>query len=198
MSEQNKGSITHFFELLRDGDGSVAAQLWERFFPRLLGLARKTLADRPQRVADAEDAVQSAFVAFWQQAERGDLAGELHRDNLWNLLGVITVRKALKQVQREQTKRKGGGNVRGESWFQGPPGMENEGAGLDNALGELPTQEFDLIVEEMLLQLDDDLRMIALLKLMGYQDKEIADMLDCVERTVRRRTQLIRAIWKSG
>ncbi len=124
MPADDDGSITGFFERLRAGEAEAARRLWERFLPRLRRLAQMTLAGRPQRVADADDAMLSAFASFWQRAERGDLRGPFDRDDLWNLLGLITVRKALKQVRRERAEKRGGGRVRGESELTGPGGEE--------------------------------------------------------------------------
>src|SRR6516225_2137610 len=104
-SASGAASVTRFFGLLQTGDPIAAEALWQRFFPRLVALARKTLAGRPQRVADASDAAQSAFASFCQRV-RG---GEIHindRSDLWNLLGVITVRKARRQVRREQAEKR--------------------------------------------------------------------------------------------
>src|SRR5689334_4312344 len=101
MPDEAAGSVTHFFARLRAGDAAAARGLWDRFFPRLLGLARKTLAGLPQRAADADDAVQSAFASFWQRAARGDFGDGLDRNELWKLLGTITLRKSLRQARRE-------------------------------------------------------------------------------------------------
>lgn len=192
MSSGPEASVTFFFRELRAGNQAAAAKLWEHFCPRLLGLARKTLGSRPQRAADAEDAVQSAFASFWQQAERGDFAGDLHRDNLWNLLGVITVRKALKQLQKEQALKRGGGNVFNEASLADA----DAGFRLDGALGQLPVQEFDLRCQELLEKLDDEMRCVALLRLMNYKNREIAELLGCTERKIERKLQLIRLTWE--
>src|SRR5437660_2036868 len=94
------GSVTLFFGQLRTGEPAAAEALWERFFPRLVALARKTLAGRPQRVADADDAAQSAFASFCLRVRAGEFAIR-DRTDLWNLLGVITVNKARMQARRE-------------------------------------------------------------------------------------------------
>jgi DNA-directed RNA polymerase specialized sigma24 family protein len=186
------GSITQFFEQLRAGDREAAAPLCERFLPRLIALANKTLAGRPQRVADAEDAVQAALIDFWQKVERGQIAGEMRRDNLWNLLGLMTVRKALKQLRHEATKKRGGGAVRTV------PDLDDVGQAVElgSALAVMPTQEFDLYCEELLLQLDDNLRQYAVLRLMGHETSEIARLLDCTQRKVQRKLELVRLSWQ--
>ncbi|MBT6155752.1 MAG: sigma-70 family RNA polymerase sigma factor [Planctomycetaceae bacterium] len=193
MPSPQEGTVTHFYNQLRQGDGDGAEGLWQHFGPRLLGLARKTLADRPKRVTDADDAVQSAFVSFWQRAQRGDFTGDMHRDNLWNLLGTITVRKVLKQQEHEQAQKRGGGRVYSES---AAAELGGEPFQLDQALGKLPAQEFDLICEDYLLQLDEGLRAIALLKMMNYKNAEIAEVLECSVSAVERKLKLIRSKWK--
>lgn len=186
------GSVTHFFGKLRAGDRSAAGKLWEAYCPRLLGLARRTLRGREGKMADAEDAVQSAFISFWRRAELGEFGSDLDRNSLWNLLGVITVRKALKQIEHEIAQRRGGGRVRSESSLVDRNG---EPLQLDQALGRMPALDFDLHCEELLLQLDDEQRGIALLKLMSYTNKEISAICGCTERKVERKLQMIRLLW---
>ena len=72
------------FRQLRAGNPAAITYLWDCFRPRLTALAEKTFAGRWQRMADAEDALQSAFISFWQRAERGDFGDEMTRDDLWN------------------------------------------------------------------------------------------------------------------
>ena len=50
--------------------------------------------------------------------------------------------------------------------------------------------------ERLLASLDsDDLRQVAILKMEGFTNAEIAERLDCAPRTVDRRLQLIRDLW---
>lgn len=191
--ESGAGSITHIFSRLRQGDAASAQQLWERFFPRLIGLARKTLMGRLQRMADADDAVQSAFASFWQRAERGEFGDALDRNDVWSLLGLITVRKARKQTRREQAKKRGGGKVLTEGQLVGRDG---EPLRLDELVGSMPATEFDLHCEELLECLDEDLRPLVLLRLFGYKNREIAVHLDWTERKVERKLHLVRLCWE--
>lgn len=190
----SQGSITLLIGQLRGGSGEATEKLWSRYFPRLRGLARKTLSGHPQRVADADDAAQSAFLSFWRQAERGQLDPEMHRDNLWSLLATITVRKALKQVKREQALKRGGGRVLGEGSLA-IRGDDTPRA-LETIVGELPTGDFDLQCEELLEMLDPDLRIFAVLRLVGQTNGEIAQRMGCTERKVERKLNLIRLRWE--
>ncbi|MBM3978927.1 MAG: RNA polymerase subunit sigma-70 [Planctomycetes bacterium] len=188
------GSVTRFFEQLRDGDSNAAEELWARFFPRLVALARRALAGRPQRAADADDAALSAFASFCLRVK----AGEFHvhdRDELWNLLGVITAHKARKQVRRELAQKRGGGRVIGEGTLTRPDGSP---LALDEIAAALPPDEFDLHCEELLDQLGPELRDFALLRLLGFRNREIADRLDCTERKVERKLALVRLKWETA
>lgn len=186
------GSVTQFFGQLRSGSPAAAEALWERFFPRLVALARKTLAGRPQRVADADDAAQSAFASFCLRVQSGEYDVE-NRTDLWNLLVVITTNKARMQIRRESAAKRGGGRVVGEDALMRPDGSP---LSLNEAVA-LPPTDFDLHCEELLSQLEPELRDFALLRLLGYRNREIAEMHDCTERKVERKLNLIRLRWAS-
>lgn len=193
MSDHSDQSITQFFNAMRSGDSAAAHKLWERFFPRLHALARKTLAGRPQRADDAEDAALSAFATFFQRAREGAFGEGLNRNNLWALLGVIAVRKARKQARRQTAAKRGGGRVVDESALD----RNDERRGLD-AIAAGPAEQFDLHCEDLLGQLDDEQRTIAILRMLGHKNREIAEQLGCTERKVERKLHLIRATWQDG
>ena len=129
-------------------------------------------------MADADDAVQSAFFSFWKRAERGDFSCEWNRNDVWNLLAKITVRKSLNQVRNARAAQRGGGRVMGEEAF----GDENSfGPGLDQALAQMPVQDFDLCIEDRLDTLDDELQVFALLKMMDYTIRHLQPRLHAVQ-----------------
>jgi len=69
-------------------------------------------------------------------------------------------------------------------------------------MGAQPTPEFAVAVAEqceLLLQAlpKDQLRTIALSKMEGYTNQQIAEMLNCSVATVERKLALIRATWKA-
>ena len=182
MSDDLSGSVSILFRQLRAGDPAAVERLWDRFRPRLTALAEQALSGRWQQMADAEDALQSAFISFWQRAERGDFGNEMTRDDLWNVLGTITVRKALRQLRQESAQKRGGGRTR-------------EQIELHEAASPADSAEFEVVCAEMLELLEPDLRSYALLRLMGHKNREIAVHFDCTERKVERKLQLIRAVW---
>src|SRR5436853_5155366 len=62
-------SVSLWISQLTAGDAGAAQHLWERYFQRLVGLARKKLQDAPRRAADEEDVALSAFDSFCRAAE---------------------------------------------------------------------------------------------------------------------------------
>ena len=67
----SKESVTQWLDQLREGDSAAARMLWERYFLRLVGLARRKLQGTPRRVADEEDVALSAFDSLCRGAEQG-------------------------------------------------------------------------------------------------------------------------------
>src|SRR4051812_40545866 len=55
MPMRPEGSITTWIEQLKAGDRAAAQPIWERFFARLVGLARKKLQGLPRRAAANEE-----------------------------------------------------------------------------------------------------------------------------------------------
>jgi DNA-directed RNA polymerase specialized sigma24 family protein len=198
MAMSAAGSVTHWIEQLKAGNHEAAQQLWQRYFQRLVRLARKKLQGTPRRAADEEDVALSAFDSFCRGAEQGHYPQLRDSGNLWPLLVVITARKALDLVQHERRRKRGGGQVQGESaWLDGSAQVE---PGIEQVIGPEPTPEFAAQVAEecqrLLDRLDDpQLRSIALWKMEGCTNDEIAARLGCVPRTVERRLQVIRSLW---
>jgi RNA polymerase sigma factor (sigma-70 family) len=195
----DQDSVTHWIEQLKAGDERVAQhELWDRYFRRLVALARKKLHYLPQRAEDEEDVALSAMDSFFQGARRGQFPQLRDRTNLWPLLVTITARKAMNQLRKQRRQKRGGGQIRGESAFAHDPDREHV-PNLGQVVGDEPTPEFALQTTEqcqrLLSLLTDQLRAIAGLKLQGYSNAEIAERLGVVERTVERKLKLIRQQW---
>lgn len=196
-------SVTIWIERLKDGDPIAAQQVWERYFEQLTRYARKKLQAASRRVADEEDAALSAFDSFCRSAQAGRFPKLNDRGDLWQLLVLITARKAADHVHRERAAKRGSGEVRGESVFQGAADAEGVSLGIQQIVGSEPTPEFTAQVADEVQHLlaclpDADLRQIAVWKLEGFTNKEISTKLDCVERSIERRLGVIRSHWKAA
>jgi DNA-directed RNA polymerase specialized sigma24 family protein len=192
----SEGSVTGWLALLREGDSAAAQQLWERYFQRLVGLARKRLQGAARRVADEEDVALSAFTSFCHNAERGRFPQLSDRDSLWRLLVVITGRKAANLVRHERRQKRGGDVTA----LDAPLG-DTQDTLLDQVLSREPSPEFAAQVAEEYQRLldilgDDELRSVALGKMEGYTVEEIAAKLGFAPRSIKRKLQLIRGLWE--
>ena len=171
---------------LKSGGDAPAQHLWERYFERLVRLARKKLQNdrRSRTVEDEEDAALSAFDSFCRGVDRGRFPLLTDRDDLWRLLVVLTVRKALDQIERQGAARRGGDHQVGE--FTLPDGGENLGGDpLDRLLGSEPTPEFAAMVSRAAPAVcatrweTPRLCQVLDLRLEGYTREEIAEKMGC-------------------
>jgi len=183
---------------LVQGDEAAARRIWERYFDRLVLLARKHLGAGDRRAADEEDVALSALDSFCRRAAAGRFPRLEDRHDLWRLLVTITARKAISQVREARRQKRGGGAVRGQSALAW--GGRSAAGSMDQLLGNEPTPEFAALLGEQCERLlagleNDDLRRVALYKLEGYTNEEIAQQMQCALRTVKRRLARIREKW---
>jgi DNA-directed RNA polymerase specialized sigma24 family protein len=185
------GSITLWLQRLQSESAQAAQVLWERFFARMVAVARQRLAAAPRRAADEEDVALSAFMRFHRGVQQGRFPHLHDREDLWRILFTLTVRGAANLVRDQTREKRGGGRVRGDSALGAGEGPPDDG----------PTPEEALLMEEGLVRLldalgKDELRQIALARMEGYSNAEIARQQDCAEVTIERRLRLIRARWR--
>jgi RNA polymerase sigma factor (sigma-70 family) len=169
------------------GDPAAVQQLWERYFRRLVGLARKKLHGARLGAGDEKDVALSALASFCRNAERGRFPLLADRDGLWRLLVTITARKAAHLLRDERHEPQA-------------PGGE-AGPDLGQLLSREPTPEMAVQMAERYRRLldslgDRDLELVAVWKMEGLTVKEIADRLEYDERTIKRKLHIIRGIWE--
>lgn len=188
----SSGSVTTWIGMLELGDQVAAQALWERYFPRLIALARAKLRGTPRRAADEEDVALSALHTFFQAVSEGKIPPLDNRDDLWRTLVLITTGKAIDQRRRQQRRKRAG-----EQQPDSPPHWRELdqviGGEIDPAFAAQIAEEFELLLARLA---DDGLRKIALFKLEGYTNDEIAGRLNCSPRSVTRRLTVIRRVWE--
>jgi RNA polymerase sigma factor (sigma-70 family) len=192
--------VTQWIMRLADGDEAAAQAIWERYFERLVHLARKKLEGLPRRVADEEDVALSAMKSFCRAVKQRQFPRLKDRNDLWKILVTITINKAAEQCRWQRAQKRGGGYVRGESVFHQNDRLDNDG-GIDRVLGDEPTPQLAAVLAEtcqrLLEQLrDETLKKIAVHKMEGYTNTEIAEELNCTVRTVERKLARIRKTWE--
>jgi RNA polymerase sigma-70 factor (ECF subfamily) len=170
---------------LRAGDDDAAAEVFNRFARRLIGLARSRLDHLIRGKVDPEDILQSVYRSFFLR----HAAGDFHLDGwdgLWGMLTVITVRKcdyrrkffraARRDVEREATPR-------------------GDGPTFEAATREpTPAEAAELaeIVERLMRELVGREKDILALSLQGYNNVEISAQVRRTERTVQRVLKRVR------
>jgi DNA-directed RNA polymerase specialized sigma24 family protein len=201
MSEQDR-SVSEWIEECKWGDDEAAARLWERYFQRLVGLARKRLQVLRRRVAvDEEDVALSAFQAFLAAAREDRYPDLQDRDSLWSVLVTFTYRKAKDLIAKEMAAKRGGGRTGGDSAL-GPAGDTSSGLqGLDAVADPGPTPDMAAEMAELFQRFLDsveDERMLeaAMLKMDGHGSEAIAEQLEVSPATVRRWLALLRGMLK--
>ncbi len=179
-------------------DDQAQHEIWNRYFRRLIGLARFKLGDAPRRAEDEEDVAVSALHCFFAGVGDGKFPELRDRTNLWPLLAKITARKAINQRRDALRQKRGGGLVRGESLFLNAD--DASALGLADVMADDLTPEHLATLEEERCRLfdglpDEVLRVVAQKKLEGYQNAEIALELGVTERTIERKLHRIRNLW---
>jgi DNA-directed RNA polymerase specialized sigma24 family protein len=170
--------------------------LWERYFHRLVGLARHKLRGAPRCAADEEDVALSAFDSFCRHAADGRFPELLDRDGLWRLLMTLTARKAARQLRDARRHKRGGAAV----VVSGVAAENGEEGLLDQVMCREPSPETAAELAEeyrRLLNLlgDKDLEAIAVARMEGQGVEEIATRVGYAPRSVKRKLRLIRDIW---
>jgi RNA polymerase sigma factor (sigma-70 family) len=197
------GSVTIAIPDLSSDDPAVrnaaARLIWDRYFRDLLTLARNNLDKRIRHRTDEEDVAQSMFKSFCLRQQRGefDLKG---RDDLWGLLVTITLRKARNAAKAQRREKR---DVFREQPLSGRDETGSAAWLLEQQIEAADPSPLEAIVLNEALErrlqalADPELREIALWRLEGYTNGEIAGRLDCTERSVERKLARIRSLWKS-
>jgi DNA-directed RNA polymerase specialized sigma subunit, sigma24 homolog len=175
-------AVTVWINQLKEGERAAVERLLERYFQRLVQLARSRLRSRPELAGYDEDVALSAFKSLCLGAERGSFPRLNNRNDLWRLLALFTVRKAIDLARRQRAR------------------PETGEADVQQFLSEEPSPELAAeLVEQsrgLLDRLGDSrLEAVALLKVEGHSNDEIARKLGCGLRSVERKLHRIRALW---
>jgi DNA-directed RNA polymerase specialized sigma24 family protein len=191
-SSVSPGSVSRLLGGLRAGDEEAVRQLWLRYFQPLVRLARGRLSARGAASRDAEDVALEAFWSLCEQVARhpsGERFPHLHnRTHLWKLLACFTARVAFDLARKEGRRRR----VVGDETLLGADGFEP-------FAGREPAPEFAAAVADLLECLpSDELRRIALARMEGCTNPEVALRLGRSLATIERKLQVIRVLWRDA
>jgi RNA polymerase sigma factor (sigma-70 family) len=181
------GSVTAWLGRLQAGEEAALWDLHQRYYPAMVAMARRRLPGAVCRAADAEDVAQEAFWGFYRSLRDGRLPRLTNRQELLALLTHITACKAIHLLEKElggkRDCRRRQDAVLEALAQRREPGPEEEALLHD-------------CYRHFLDGLPPALREFAVLFLAGFNQLEIAERLGCVDRTVRRKLNLIFQKWQ--
>ncbi|MGP0068143.1 MAG: RNA polymerase sigma factor [Isosphaeraceae bacterium] len=172
-----------FDELMRQvraGDEAAETALFRRYVRRLIALTVRQFDESLRDRADVELVVLSACKSFFLRNRHGEFQVE-DGDELWSVLAMITLRKCADRLKYLRAARRDAG--RDVEW---PSDHDDDLYLLDQS--PAPDDEAMLtdLIEQLRQAMSPDDRPIVEHLLIGYTAEEIAERLDCSERTVRR------------
>ena len=174
----------------RTGDQQAASELFNRYAHRLIALVGSRLSDKLAGHIDPEDVVQSAYRSFFSDAREGqyDLGAG---GDLWQLLLTITLHKLNDQVKRNTAGKRAVGRQQNYGSEDSLIGLQASGGASDPS----PIEAVALVeqLEQLMAGLQPAHRRILERRLQGYTLDEIADEMNCSQRTVIRALDGIKA-----
>ena len=172
-----------WFNRLADGDPAIVRQFWEQYGDAMRRVAERQIAARLRTRVDADDIVQSVCRTFFRRIGEGqfDISDS---ESLWRLLLTITLNKARMQARFHTRGRRSVGRE------QSLP--EHGAFQPSQSEAVLADVDFTDLLEFVFQHLDDEQKQILTMSLDGKQQTEIAQALNCSERTVRRMRGRIR------
>jgi RNA polymerase sigma factor (sigma-70 family) len=181
-----RGSVTTWLDGLKDLRHDAAQNLWNRYFAQLVAIARRHL--QGGRDADEEDVALSALKSAFLGVQNNRFPDLYDRTGLWPLLVTLTSRKAITEHHRQRAQKR-------------TATAESRLPDMGTVASDEPTPELALSLAETIETLvrelgDDALRTIALRKLEGFTNGEIAKELGIATRTVVRKLARIRQEWE--
>lgn len=187
----NEPHVSHWIQLVKEGDSVAAGELWRHYFDRLVRAVRVRLGGQNRAVSDEEDIVLSVFNSFYDAAQQGRFPDLADRDSLWQVLLRMSLRKVIDKRRHDQRQRRGGEQVLHSI------NTDDDNRVFHEIIGNEPTPEMVLMMHEAVEQLFShlgvgQLQELAGAKLEGYTNAELAKKFDCSERTIERRLHLIR------
>lgn len=188
----NSESVTEWLQAVERDDREAANHLVERYFKRLVGVARNTYQEKlggiPRPAEDEEDAALSALESIFAGVREGKIKEVVNRHQLLALLFKVTIRKVYDQRERATAQMRGGGRK--------PVAVEE----LEHMISKMPdasarAELADTYRAAMDALGDAELKRIAAMDLEGSSRPEIAEALGMTERTVYRKLKLIHEKW---
>lgn len=192
--QEHSNSVTQLLVQANGGDEAAAFEIWERYFTRLVALVAKRLPDGVGRMMGPEDIASTALDCLLRGAKEGRFRKLHNRDDLWQILVMIAVRRTCTVIRDD------GRHAGGESkLLSSSTDSDNFRKGIVNRIDRSPTPDSLVVLQDTFDQLNQELdaqqQAIVRHRLAGHTNDEIAEKLGVVTRTIERKMKLIRTTW---
>jgi RNA polymerase sigma-70 factor, ECF subfamily len=184
---RNDPASGEWLQKLVDGDEQVVTEFLEAFAPALERIAADRMSPALLRRVGADDVLQSVCRTFFRRAKSGSFTLP-DRESLWRLLCAITLNKVRLQARFHSAKR------RGELRDGGSEAIgQLSGESPSTEVSPDEAAEFADQMSHLINSLGQTEGRLVQLKMEGHSHAEIADALQCTERTVGRLLSKVQA-----
>lgn len=196
MDSQIENSIVQYLKDFKQGCKNAEHDLVRRYWPRVVGAASKLFKNGQTPLADGDDIAISVFKVLCTENENGKFDSEDLKDHneLWSYLFKIMKSKVIDRARERDSLKRSDNKVARAS--------ESDSSEFNfdpAAISTTPLQKAIEIEREgqfwSALE-NEDIRKVVMLRLEGKKHREIAEELGIVERSVRRRIDVAKQIWK--
>lgn len=192
-----------------EGDEEGIEQLWRFFYPRLRAAVSRRIATMPRLAGEESDLTSKSLHGFLCHVLRSPDLDLTDLNSVWKLLRVVALRH-INDVAKNRFSQKRGGLVSTTSLSQSIPGNRRatrpDGSQYSlvdelqdpSALDPGKSVLFDDLLEHLLSKLESEkVRQIVLMRLGGYSNGEIAELMKVSIRTIQRQIKELEQVWTS-
>lgn len=173
-----------------DEKGTAMRQVFERYYQRLWRLAWQQMHPRIRQRIDPDDVINSGLKSLFLDFQAGKEYLE-DKESLWGLLAGVVLTKVC-QAAREHRAHK-----RDAFREQGGPADDSADPVWDYLYTAEPTPHDALCLKEAIENLSDELQAVAVGKLHGRTDEELAQQLGYKStETIRLAKRRIEKKWR--
>ncbi len=170
-------------EGIRNGDELACQRFWDEYGPMIEKVAERNISSGVRRRVGSESIMLSACRTFFRRAQKGEFDLP-DAESLLGLLCAITVNKVRMKVRYHRRKIR---NVDAEEHPQRMPDVPQSEWTQEDEM------EFEDQFQNLVAGFDEKERRVVELRLQEHTNDEIAQQLNCSERTVRRMMKRIQA-----
>lgn len=184
MAPDDEAHWQQMIQGLRDGEPRIVQQFCDQYGAQLERVAEKHLPGALRRRVGAEDVVQSVCRTFFRRAGGGEFQ-LADSESLWRLLCAITLTKVREQARFHLRQKRGIDQEVPVAPFSGADSTPGHVI-VDRGPNPAAAAEFADQFQQVIATLDEEERQVVDLKLQECTNDEVAERLQCSERTVRR------------